>query len=34
MNFGPKSEFKRLAFDNERKVRPHMAAMDTDRDDL
>jgi GxxExxY protein len=34
MNFGPKSEFKRLAFDNERKVRPQMAAMDTDRDDL
>ena len=32
MNFGPKSEFKRLAFDNERKVRRHMTAMDTDRD--
>jgi GxxExxY protein len=30
MNFGPKSEFKRLAFDNERKVRPHMTAMDLD----
>ncbi len=32
MNFGPKSEFKRLAFDNERKVRRHMTAMDTDKD--
>jgi GxxExxY protein len=34
MNFGPKSEFKRLAFDNERKGRPQTTAMDTDRDDL
>jgi len=34
MNFGPKSEFKRLAFDNERKGRPQITAMDTDRDDL
>ena len=32
MNFGPKSEFNRLAFDNERKVKPHMTAMDPDRD--
>jgi len=32
MNFGPKSEFNRLAFDNERKVNPHMTAMDPDRD--
>jgi GxxExxY protein len=34
MNFGPQSEFKRLAFDNARKGRPEITAMDTDRDDL
>jgi GxxExxY protein len=31
MNFGPKPEFKRLAFDNHRKGRPRIPQMNADR---